>query len=168
MSIRQVLRQKSFPESSGLPKYNELGQNQLIVKKSIILIRSDFEQIVSFTERGSLTDRSTVPLPMSNSSWSWRNSTRSLSDQNSLYGGPNDEFSEKFWQIEKKIIDLYVIRQFKSKKGSGICTKNFQNRDSKCPIFRNGFRDSESANHFVSDRAKSPTCGLPKPQGSLK
>ena len=60
----------------------------------------------------------TVPLPMPNSSWSWRKSTFSK-----IRGGPRRK-TEKFWQIEKKIINLYELDNFKK--------KNFQNRDSKC------------------------------------
>ena len=52
----------------------------------------------------------TVPLPMSNSLWSWRNQLF----QKFADGGPRRK-TEKFWQIEKKIIDLYELDNSKKK-----------------------------------------------------
>ena len=43
-------------------------------------------------------------------------------------GGPRRK-TEKFWQIEKIIIDLYELDNSKKKI---FLKKNFQNRDSKC------------------------------------
>ena len=55
----------------------------------------------------------TVPLPVSNSSWSWRNSTFQKF-QKFADGGPRRK-TEKFWQIEKIIIDLYELDNSKKK-----------------------------------------------------
>ena len=63
----------------------------------------------------------TVPLPVSNSSWSWRNSTFSKF-QKFADGGPRRK-TEKFWQIEKIIIDLYELDNSKKKI---FFEKNFQ------------------------------------------
>ena len=47
-------------------------------------------------------------------------------------GGRPRQKTEKFWQIEKKIIDLYELDNSKKKI---FFEKNFQDRDSKCHIF---------------------------------
>ena len=55
----------------------------------------------------------TVPLSMLNSSRSWRNLAFSKF-QKIADGGPRRK-TEKFWQIEKKIGDLYELDNFKQK-----------------------------------------------------
>ena len=62
---------------------------------------------------------------MLNSSWSWRNSTFSkiFADRK-----PRRK-TEKFWQIEKKIGDLYELDNFKQKIF-------FEKKISKCPTPR--------------------------------
>ena len=50
---------------------------------------------------------------MPNTSWSWKNSTFSKI-QKIADGGPRRK-TEKFWQIETKVSDLYELDNFKEK-----------------------------------------------------
>ena len=61
-------------------------------------------------------------------------------------GGPRRN-NEKFWQIEKKIGDLYELDNFKQKI---FFEKKFQNWDSKCH-FSDDFE--RKWNFFLIDRA---------------
>ena len=61
-------------------------------------------------------------------------------------GGPRRK-TEKFWQIEKIIIDLYELDNSKKKI---FFKKNFQNRDSKCH-FSTDFE--QNGKYFLIDRA---------------
>ena len=89
----------SFPESSGLPKYNELGQiswcsNVDNFKQGQIL------KIVSFTERGSLTENNgtitNVQLLMVMEKFNFFKNVK-----NSLMGG-HDEKLKNFGRSKKK------------------------------------------------------------------
>ena len=71
-----------------------------------------FKKLLAFLKEDHLM-KITVPLPIFNSSWSWRNSTFSKISK-VADGGPRRK-SEKFWQIEKIIDDLYELDNSKQK-----------------------------------------------------
>ena len=98
----------SFPESSGLPKYNELGQISWCSKIDNFK-QGQILKIVSFTERGSLTDNNgtitNVQLLMVIEKINFFKNFKNLL----MGGGGPRRKTEKFWPIEKKIIDLYEL-----------------------------------------------------------
>ena len=78
-----------FPKSSGLPRYNQLADAQ----KSIILKCVGFKKFLAFWKEDHSREK-TVPLPMHNSSWPWRNSTFLKISKNCWWGA-----TTKNWKI---------------------------------------------------------------------
>ena len=92
----------SFPESSGLPKYNELGQISWCSKIDNFK-QGQILKIVSFTERGSLTENNgtitNVQLLMVMEKFNFFKNFKNF--KNSLMGG-HDEKVKNFGRSKKK------------------------------------------------------------------